>query len=392
LIEERAAYFALVEAGAGTREAARRVGVNYRTAKRWRAAAAQAATPLPAPAEVSSRFLSLAERVRIADRVREPGVSLRMIAAELGRPVSTISRELDRNQQPDGTYQPHAAHERATARRARPKVSKLTADPVLRAIVQDGLDERWSPQQIVRRLRRDHPDRLEWQVCCETIYQALYVQARGGLRREVAGWLRTGRIERRPHVRPDQRRPRMATPMVMISDRPSEVADRAVPGHWEGDLIMGARNRSAIGTLVERSTRYVMLLHLPAGYTPTLVRDALIAKIQTLPEQLRRSLTWDQGSEMHLHGQFTQATNMPVYFCDPHAPWQRGTNENTNGLLRQYFPKSTDLAVHTAGQLDAVAVQLNDRPRMTLDWDSPAERMTQLLGTTHNQQQCCNDR
>ncbi|OXM59044.1 IS30 family transposase, partial [Amycolatopsis vastitatis] len=264
------------------------------------------------PAGLSSRFLSLEERIRIADRVREPGVSLRAIAAELGRPVSTISRELDRNQQPDGTYQPHAAHEMATARRARPKVGKLVADPALRAIVQDGLDVRWSPQQITRRLRRDHPDRPEWHVSCETIYQALYVQARGGLRREVAGWLRSGRIARRPHLRPDQRRPRMATPMVMISDRPAEVADRAVPGHWEGDLIMGTHNRSAIGTLVERSTRYVMLLHLPAGYTPTLVRDALVAKIATLPEQLRRSLTWDQGSEMHLHSQFTQATNMPV--------------------------------------------------------------------------------
>jgi IS30 family transposase len=386
-------YFALVEAGTGSREAARQVGVNYRTAKRWRAEAARATATPPAPvvSVVSSRFLSLDERVRIADRVRQPGISLRAIAAELGRPVCTISRELERNQQPDGTYQPHAAHELATARRARPKAGKLVTDPALRAIVQDGLDARWSPQQITYRLRRDHPDRPEWHVCCETIYQALYVQARGGLRREVAGWLRSGRIQRRPHVRPDQRRPRMATDMVMISDRPAEVADRAVPGHWEGDLIMGAFNRTAIGTLVERTTRYVMLLHLPAGYTPALVRDALIAKIATLPDQLRRSLTWDQGSEMHLHGQFTQATGMPVYFCDPHAPWQRGSNENTNGLLRQYFPKGTDLAVHAAGHLDAVAIELNDRPRQTLDWESPAERMTHLLNTAH-QQQCCNDR
>lgn len=391
LTAERVAYFGLVEAGAGTREAARQVGINYRTAKRWRAEAAHAAAAPVALVEVASRFLSLDERNLIADRVRQAGTSLRMIAAELGRPVSTISRELARNQQPDGTYHPHAAHGMATARRPRPKVGKLVADPVLRAIVQDGLDVRWSPQQITRRLRRDHPDRPEWHVTCETIYQALYVQAKGGLRREVAGWLRTGRIQRRPHVRSDQRRPRMATPMVMISDRPPEVADRAVPGHWEGDLIMGAHNRTAIATLVERHTRYVMLLHLPEGYTPTLVRDALITKIQTLPEQLRRSLTWDQGSEMHLHGQFTAATNMPVYFCDPHAPWQRGSNENTNGLLRQYFPKGTDLSVHTAEHLDTVAAELNDRPRMTLDWDSPAERMTQLLNTTH-QQQCCNDR
>ncbi|MET7991066.1 IS30 family transposase [Amycolatopsis sp. NPDC005232] len=342
------------------------------------------------PAVVSSRFLSLGERIRIADRVRQPGISLRTIAAELGRPVSTIARELHRNRQSGGTYQPHAAHELAAGRRARPKVGKLVADPVLRAVVQDGLDQRWSPQQIARRLRRDHPDRSEWHVTCETIYQALYVQARGGLRREVAGWLRSGRVTRRPHVRPDQRRPRMATEMLMISDRPPEVADRAVPGHWEGDLIMGAFNRSAIGTLVERATRYVMLLHLPDGYAPSAVRDALIAKIATLPAQLRRSLTWDQGSEMHLHGQFTQATSMPVYFCDPHAPWQRGSNENTNGLLRQYFPKGTDLAVHTAEHLNAVAAELNDRPRMTLNWDSPTERMTQLLTTDHHQQ-CRND-
>jgi IS30 family transposase len=217
----------------------------------------------------------------------------------------------------------------------------------------------------------------------DTIYQALYVQAyvqaKGGLRREVASWLRTGRVQRRPHRRADERRARMATPMVMISERPAEAADRAVPGHWEGDLIIGRNHQSAIGTLVERATRFVMLLHLPDGYSPAAVRDALVAKIQTLPDQLRRSLTWDQGSEMHFHGQFTDTTGMPVYFCDPHSPWQRGSTENTNGLLRQYFPKGTDLSTHTAEHLDTVAAELNDRPRMTLDWDTPAERMTTLL-------------
>jgi IS30 family transposase len=379
LVEERAAYFALVNEGVGFREAARTVGVNYRTTKYWRAARATP-PPGPAPREISSRFLSQAERVLIADRLREKA-SVRSIARELGRPASTISRESNRNAQPDGSYQPHAAQQLATARRARPKTGKPAADPVLRALVQDGSEQRWSPQRIARRLRREHPDRPEWHVTHETIYQALYVQAAGGLRREVATWPRTGRAVRRPHPRPDQRQPRMATDMVMISDRPADVEDRAVPGHWEGDLIIGARNASAIGTLVERSTRFCLLLHLPNGYTPAAVRDALIAKIRTLPTQLRRSLTWDQGSEMHYHHQFTLATDMPVYFCDPHSPWQRGTNENTNGLLRQYFPKGTDLSVHTAEHLDTVAAELNDRPRMTLDWDTPAERITTLLAT-----------
>ncbi|MEV4314154.1 IS30 family transposase [Actinocrispum sp. NPDC049592] len=374
--------------GVGYREAARRVGVNYRTAKYWRAAQA---TPPPAsaPQVISPRYLSEAERILIADRLRD-NTSPRSIARELGRPVSTISRERHRNQQPGGVYQPHAAHATALARRARPKTGKIAADPVPRAVVQDGLEQRHSPQQIARRSRRDHPDRPEWHVTHETIYQALYLQAKGGLRREAATWLRTGRAMRRPQRTPDERRrPRMATDMVMISDRPAEVADRAVPGHWEGDLIIGQGNQSAIGTLVERSTRYVMLLHLPDGYGPTAVRDALIAKIRTLPDMLRRSLTCDQGSEMHFHGQFTTATDMPVCFCDPHSPWQRGTNENTNGLLRQYFPKATDLSVHTAEHLDTVATELNDRPRKTLDWDTPAERITTLLIT--NQQQCCDD-
>jgi IS30 family transposase len=314
----------------------------------------------------------------IADRLRDKA-SVRAIARELRRPPSTISREKTRNQHADGGYRPHAAHVMAAARRARPKVGRLVADPALRAVVQDGLQQRHSPEQIARRLRRDHPDRPEWHVVHETIYQALYVQARGGLRREVASWLRTGRALRRPHKQPDQRQPRMATPMVMISQRPAEVADRAVPGHWEGDLIIGAHNQSAIGTLVERNTRFVLLLHLPDGYGPAAVRDALVAKIRTLPEHLRRSLTWDQGAEMHFHGQVTDATAMPVYFCDPHSPWQRGSNENTNGLLRQYFPKGTDLSVHSAEHLDVVAAELNGRPRKTLGWDTPAERLATLL-------------
>jgi IS30 family transposase len=381
------AYFALVDAGVGVREAARTVGINYRTAKTWNAAA-RAATVQAAPPGltqipgrvISARYLSEAERIVIADRLREK-VSIQSIAAQLGRAPSTISREKLRNQQPDGVYRPHAAHALAAARRPRPKTSRIAADPVLRAQVQDGLDQRWSPQQIARRLRRDHPQHPEWHVTHETIYQALYVQARGGLRREVAGWLRTGRAQRRPHRQSDQRLPRMATPMVMISERPAKVADRAVPGHGEGDLIIGQGNKSAIGTLVERATRFVVLLHLPDGYAPGPVRDALVAAARSLPVRLRRSLTWDQGSEMHYHHQFTMATDMPVYFCDPHSPWQRGSNENTNGLLRQYFPQGTNLAVHSREHLDAVATQLNGRPRMTLGWDTPAERLATLLAT-----------
>ncbi|HEX7306114.1 MAG TPA: IS30 family transposase [Lentzea sp.] len=328
------------------------------------------------------RFLNEDERIVIADR-RRAGVSMRQIAAELGRECSTISRELRRNaHERTGDYRPHAAHRRAQSRRPRPKTGKLAANPVLRQAVQDGLDLRWSPQQIVARLRRDFPDRPELHVVHETIYQALYVQGRGELRRELTAALRTGRTLRRPRRQAQQRVPRMATPMIMISERPAEADDRAVPGHWEGDLIIGKDKKSAIGTLVERATRYVMLVHLPAGRTADVVRDALIDTVQALPAHLWRSLTWDQGAEMSSHAGFTIATDIPVYFCDPHSPWQRGSNENTNGLLRQYFPKGTDLSVHSRDHLDAVAAQLNGRPRETLGWDTPAERMTTLLTET----------
>ena len=216
-------------------------------------------------------------------------------------------------------------------------------------------------------------------VSAETIYQALYVQARGALKREVAAALRTGRTRRKPHRRPDQRTARFVDEMVMISERPAEIEDRAVPGHWEGDLIMGAGNASAIVTLVERAARYVMLGHLPGGHTAEEVRDVLVDLITTLPAHLRGSLTWDQGAEMAAHKQFTVATGVPVYFCDPHSPWQRGSNENTNGLLRQYFPKGTDLSVHGPEDLEHVAQELNGRPRQTLGWDNPAERLRDLL-------------
>jgi IS30 family transposase len=254
----------------------------------------------------------------------------------------------------------------------------LAVNGELREMVQAGLRRKWSPEQICLTLRRDFPERPELHVCHETIYQSLYVQGRGALRRELAACLRTGRAIRRPKRRVDERRGRIAG-MVMISERPAEVADRAVPGHWEGDLIIGKNGGSAIGTLVERSTRYCLLLHLPAGRDADSVAAAMLAQMAQLPTHLRRSLTWDQGHEMSRHAQISTALNMPIYFCDPHSPWLRGSNENTNGLLRQYFPKRTNLAVHTREHLDFVAAELNGRPRKTLNWDTPAERLNELL-------------
>ncbi|MGK5681972.1 IS30 family transposase [Actinoplanes sp. URMC 104] len=382
----------LVAQGVGTSEACRRVGVDRKTGFDWRHPACRQARDARQEARkravvaarrapICARYLSQDERIVIADRLRE-GASQTQIAAELGRPRCTISREVARNAHPvTGDYRPYAAQERARARRPRPKTRKLAAHPGLHAAVQAMLQRKYSPQQISRRLHRDHPERSGWHVSHETIYQAIYVQGRGSLRRELAAALRTGRAVRRPRRTPGQRQQRFTSPMVMISDRPAEAADRAVPGHWEGDLIVGKDNQSAIGTLVERSTRYVLLLHLATGRNAEHVRDALLATVATLPQHLRRSLTWDQGVEMALHHQCSLASGMPVYFCDPHSPWQRGSNENTNGLLRQYFPKGTDLTQHTPEHLAAVAAELNGRPRMTLDWDTPAERLTKLLHT-----------
>jgi transposase, IS30 family len=316
----------------------------------------------------------------IAD-MRRGGRSLRAVGRALGRPASTVKREIDARSV-DGVYQPHRAQRAWAKSRPRPKASKLALGGPLREYVADKLRERWSPEQICHALVIEFPDDESMRVSPETIYQAIYVQARGGLRREVALALRTGRTRRKPHRSADQRTPRFVDEMVMISERPALIEDRAVPGHWEGDLIVGTRNESAIVTLVERSTRYVMLGHLPGGHTAGEVRDVLVPLIQTLPGHLRGSLTWDQGCEMAAHKQFTVATGVPVYFCDPHSPWQRGSNENTNGLLRQYFPKGTDLSVHSAEDLEHVAQQLNGRPRKTLDWRTPAERLRDLLTTT----------
>jgi IS30 family transposase len=309
------------------------------------------------------------------------GASLRAIGRVLGRPASTIKRELDARSE-DGRYQPFAAQRAWAASRSRPKTSKLVTSVSLREYVQEKLSVRWSPEQISHTLRKEFPDDESMRVSPETIYQALYVQARGGLKREVAEALRTGRTRRKPRKHPDQRTHRFVDEMVMISQRPPEVEDRAVPGHWEGDLIVGPGSASAIVTLVERTTRYVLLGHLPGGHTAGEVRDALTGLIGTLPEHLRGSLTWDQGTEMAAHKQFSIATGVPVYFCDPHSPWQRGSNENTNGLLRQYFPKSTDLRPYGPEDLEHVAQELNGRPRKTLGWDTPAERLRDLLMVT----------
>ncbi|WP_224744634.1 IS30 family transposase [Chryseoglobus sp. 28M-23] len=327
---------------------------------------------------LSSRYLSEQDRVFIADRLLAKW-SIRRIARELNRSPSTISREVRRNSHPGtGSYRPYAAQARADDRRPRPKPGKIALNAELRTYVQSKLDLRWSPEQIARTLRREFPDRPEMRVAHETIYLALYVQRRGELHRELHRSLRTGRARRRSRRQAQQRQPRYRDPMVMISDRPAEVADRAVPGHWEGDLIIGKNQKTAIGTLVERTTRYVMLVHLPNDHGAEAMRDALVRSIGTLPAELRRSLTWDQGSEMGQHKAFTVATDIPVYFCDPASPWQRGSNENTNGLLRQYFPKGTDLSLHSPAELARVAHELNTRPRKTLGWDTPAERLARI--------------
>ena len=327
--------------------------------------------------DLKGRCLSFAEREEIA-LGRAGGEKIRAIATRLGRSPSTISRELSRNADRCGRYRATTAHALAYERASRPKPAKLAVNLVLRAKVEQDLKRRYSPEQIAGRLRREFPDDAEMWVSTETIYQSLYVQSRGALRRDLARCLRTGRALRRPCRQPGQRKNRIPD-MINISERPAEADDRAVPGHWEGDLIIGKKNLTAIGTLVERTTGYTMLMHLPDGYKSEQVRDALAAKIQTLPSQLRASLTWDQGPEMRDWKSVSVDADIDIYFCDPHAPWQRATNENTNGLLRQYFPKGTDLSVHSVAELDAVAAELNDRPRKRLAFAKPIEELGPLL-------------
>jgi IS30 family transposase len=287
-------------------------------------------------------------------------------------------RELRRNADRDGGYRATTAHAKAYERASRPKPAKLATNHRLRQVVQDDLTRRFSPEQIAGRLRRQFPDDPEMWVSTETIYQSLYVQSRGALKRELTRYLRTGRALRKPGRQVAQRKNRIPD-MVNIAQRPPEVDDRAVPGHWEGDLLIGKRNATAIGTLVERASGFAMLVALPEGYKPEHVAPALARKVQTLPQALRRSLTWDQGPEMRDHKQITLDAGIDVYFCDPHAPWQRGSNENTNGLLRQYFPAGTDFSTVTEAQLDAVVDELNDRPRKRLEFANPNERLSELL-------------
>jgi len=326
---------------------------------------------------LKGRCLTLAQREEIA-LGRARGQSVRSIAAAIRRSPSTVSRELRRNADRLGGYRATTAHALAYARASRPKPAKLVTNLVLRGKVEADLAKKYSPEQISGRLKVDFPEQPEMQVSTETIYQSLYVQSRGALKRDLTRCLRTGRAVRRPSRKVGQRKNRIPN-MINIAERPAEAEDRAVPGHWEGDLIIGRKNLSAIGTLVERTTNYTMLLHLPDGYTPELVRDALAAKIKTLPEMLRSSLTWDQGPEMRDWKQVAVAADIDIFFCDPHAPWQRATNENTNGLLRQYFPKGTDLSIHSAGDLDWVAAELNDRPRKRLRFRKPVEEIADLL-------------
>jgi IS30 family transposase len=424
--EHRQRFWAAIARGLSSEDAGVAAGVSAPVGVRWFREGG-GMDPLAA-APLSGRYLSFAEREEIAVlRARACGV--REIARQLDRSPSTISRELRRNAATRGgrmEYRATTAQWHADRRARRPKVAKLAANDTLRNYVQDRLagviatpdgtavpgpdvrwigrrhgrrkDRRWaaawSPEQIANRLRIDFPDDETMRTSHEAIYQALYVQGRGGLRRELTACLRTGRALRVPRARTRGRGKHFVTPQVMISQRPADAEDRAVPGHWEGDLILGL-DSSAIGTLVERTTRFTLLLQLPrmqghgqprvhngpalAGHGAEAVRDAIAATITTLPQQLRRSLTWDQGAEMAQHARLRIDTGLAVYFCDPHSPWQRASNENTNGLLRQYFPKGTDLSNHSAGDLAAVATALNSRPRKTLGWKTPAEALNEQL-------------
>jgi len=330
--------------------------------------------------ERSPLRLSLREREEISRGLTE-GESLRSIGRRLRRAGSTISREVAWSGS-RSEYRAWRADAEAIERGRRPKACKLAGERRLRREVAHGLRAHWSPKQIAERLIKDYPDDVRMRVSHETIYRTLFVQARGALRKELTTCLRSGRAQRRPHLRTELSGAGRLRNVVLISDRPAEVEDRAVPGHWEGDLLIGKEARSAIGTLVERSSRFVMLFRLPHGRSAEAVRVALTRQVLKLPKELRRTLTWDQGKEMADHVRFSMDTDMQVYFCDPHSPWQRGSNENTNGLLRQYFPSTEDFRQYSAARLNAVARELNDRPRQTLDWMKPSEVFSRTVALT----------
>jgi transposase, IS30 family len=383
---ERERVWEAVRVGMHLRDAAALVGVSYDAARLW---LRDCGGVIPAPSRAGRpgcayRRLTVSDRETIGLMLAAK-YTLSEIARELGVDKSTISRERARHATSTGLYRPLHAQARAEARartaHARPR--KLSRPGPLRGYVVAGLRQDWSPQEISYRLRREHPDDPVMSVCAETIYQSLFVQARGSLKKELTAHLRSQRTRRHSQtarvVAAGCGRGRLAG-TISISQRPAEAEDRAVPGHWEGDLIIGANNASAIGTLVERSTRFVMLIHLPGRRTAEEFHQALTPTIAALPKELRRSLTWDNGKEMGMHHQISMEADMPIYFADPHSPWQRGSNENTNGLLRQYFPKGTSLRRHTPEHLAVVARQLNGRPRKTLDWRTPAEALNDILG------------
>jgi transposase, IS30 family len=372
---DRLEILELVSRGVGQVRVAGAVGCGRATVQRVVAAAGGTPSRRSRRRARSPLRLSLIEREEIRAGIAA-GESFRAIARRLGRAPSTISREVGGVASRD-RYRATRADDRACVAARRPKPAKLACNARLRRTVVAMLERRFSPQQISATLRREYPDDPQMRIAPETIYQSLYVQSRGQLRRDLTGYLRSARAKRKPRRAPTGQG--RIVGMVSISERPPEVADRAVPGHWEGDLLVGTANRSFIGTLVERHTRYVLLSELGTDARAETVAAKIAEQITRLPEHLRLSLTWDQGREMARHAEFTVATGVHVYFCDPHSPWQRGSNENTNGLLRQYFPKRTDLAGHDQAELDRVAAELNGRPRQTLGWHTPAEKMAELL-------------
>ena len=374
--EYERSFWRNLRAGLSVDEAAVRAGGSWGWGRRLFVKAG-GVNPAKIVEPVGQRYLRMDEREQIM-RLQAAGSGVRAIARDLGRSPSTISRELRRAVGVRG-YRASMAQTHADRGRRGPRRAKLATNLPLRREVQGRLERRDSPEQIAGRLKIDFPDEPEMWVSAETIYQSLYVQARGGLNRDLTAHLRTGRAMRKPRRQPGHRRTRIPD-MVMISERPAEIEDRAVPGHWEGDLIMGSKSSdSAVGTLVERTTGFVMLVHLPQGHGTLAVQQALVATMLTLDEQLRRSLTWDQGREMTNHRQISRETGLDIYFCDPRSPWQRGSNENTNGLLRQYLPRGTDLSFYGPGMLANIAAELNARPRKRHGFRTPAEVLDEIL-------------